>query len=142
MTSIGELARRAGCKVETVRYYEKCGLMRAAPRSTGGHRQYSAADLRRLAFIRRARELGFTLDKVRALLAFIDEPDHTCGEVKVLALAHAREVDRRMADLQRLRLALDRMSTKCSGGQYSIDDCPIIEALFEAAPADHSEPMA
>lgn len=131
---MGTLARNAGCNVETVRYYEKAGLMPEPPRTPGGHRLYSRSHLQRLCFIRRSRELGFPVQQVRSLLRLVDEPDHTCGEVKAFALAQADEVQRRIEDLQRLRRALHDMAKQCNGGHYSVDDCPIVEALFAEAP--------
>ncbi len=130
--SVGELASRAGSKVETVRYYEKAGLMPAPPRTPGGHRIYSRGHLKRLVFIRKSRELGFPIEQVRELLKLIDEPSHTCGEVKALAVVQAREVERKIAELKRLRTALNQMAVKCKGGSYTVDDCPIIDALFDS----------
>lgn len=129
--SVGELATQARCKVETVRYYEKAGLMPEPPRSHGGHRQYSRSHLKRLYFIRRSRELGFPVEQVRELLTLIDEPNHTCGEVKAITVLQARDVQRKIEALKRLQKALNHISVKCGGGKYTIDDCPIIEALFE-----------
>ncbi len=128
---VGELAARSGVKSETVRYYEKAGLMPEPPRSPGGHRLYRREHLKRLSFIRRARELGFPIRQVRELLNFIDEPAHTCGEVKGMAMRQAREVQRKIDDLQRLRDALNQMAARCNGGGYSIENCPIIDALFD-----------
>ena len=130
--SVGELATRAGCKPETVRYYEKEGLMPVPARTEGGHRQYGAAHLKRLRFIRRSRELGFTVENVRELLGFIDEPERTCGEVKMLAVRHIEDVERRMEDLQKLHRSLQEMVLYCRGGDYTVDNCPIIQALAEA----------
>ena len=80
--SIGQLAKRVNCKVETVHYYEKSGLMPEPPRTEGGHRIYVLSHLKRLNFIRRCRDLGFTIKQIKELLKFIDEPNHYCGEVK------------------------------------------------------------
>lgn len=129
--SMGQLAARAGSKVETVRYYEKAGLMPEPPRTAGGHRMYSRAHLKRLVLIHRSRKLGFPIEQVRELLKLIDELHHTCGEVKALAVLQAREVKRKIDDLERLRRALNQMAAQCAGGGYSTDDCPIIDALFE-----------
>lgn len=131
--SMGELASRADCQVETVRYYEKEGLMPEPPRTGGGHRQYSHTHLKRLYFIRRSRELGFSIKQVRELLAFVDEPNHTCGEVQAMTVAQAEKMQSKIDDLKRLKKALNEMSTRCSGGKYSVDDCPIIDALFHEA---------
>ena len=89
--SIGKLARLTGCNVETVRYYERVGMLPPAPRTAGGHRQYDDGHRRRLAFIRRSRELGFTLDKIRTLLALADK-GRSCGEIRGLALIHLEQV--------------------------------------------------
>lgn len=129
--SVGELARGAGCKVETVRYYEKVGLMPEPPRTEGGHRLYSQGHLKRLVFIRRSRDLGFSIEQVRELFRLVDEPRHCCGEVKAITLTQARDVARKIADLKRLQRALNDLSSRCAGGRYTIDDCPIINALFD-----------
>ena len=128
--SIGQLAKQAGCKVETVHYYEKTGLMPKPPRTEGGHRTYALLHVKRLNFIRRSRELGFSIEQIKELLKFIDEPNHYCGEVKALAMLHAREVQQKIDDLERLKSALNKMVSQCKGRQYSIDDCPIIDALY------------
>lgn len=127
---IGRLAKQANCKVETVHYYEKSGLMPRPPRTAGGHRVYSVEHAKRLKFIRRCRELGFSLDQVRTLLGFIDEPDHSCGEVRAVAQAQAREVQEKIDDLQRLKSALDSMVAQCRGRSYPIEACPIIDSLY------------
>ncbi len=128
--SIGQLAKQANCKVETVHYYEKTDLMPKPPRSEGGHRIYTLSHIKRLNFIRRSRELGFSIQKIRELLRFIDEPDHYCGEVKGMAMLHAREVQQKIDDLEKLKSALNMMIGQCKGSDYSIDDCPIIDALY------------
>ena len=128
--SIGQLAKRAKCKVETVHYYEKSGLMPEPPRTNGGHRIYTLTHIKRLNFIRRCRELGFSIKRITKLLQFIDEPNHYCGEVKAMAMLQAREVQQKIDDLQRLKLALNDMMNKCKGADYSIDNCPIIDALY------------
>ena len=97
--SIGGAARRSGVKIETIRFYERSGLIEPPPRTAGGHRMYSRAGVQRLNFIRRARELGFTLARVRELLALADERGATCAEVERLARDHLVEVRSRIADL-------------------------------------------
>jgi MerR family mercuric resistance operon transcriptional regulator len=136
---IGQLAKQAGCKVETVHYYEKTGLMPEPPRTEGGHRIYALADVKRLNFIRRSRELGFSIEKIKQLLRFIDEPDHYCGEVKAMAMQQAQEVQQKIEDLQRLKEALNTMVTQCKGEEYSVDNCPIIEALYIESVPDASD---
>lgn len=128
---VGDLARAGQCKVETVRYYEKIGLMPTPQRTEGGHRVYHRPELKRLIFIRRSRDLGFSVAQVRDLLQFVDEPNHTCGEVKALTLAQSEEVQRKIDDLQRLHKALLEMADKCKGESYSLEQCPIIDALYD-----------
>jgi len=128
--TIGELAGQTGCKVETVHYYEKTGLMPEPPRTEGGHRIYTLSHLKRLNFIRRSRELGFSIAQIKDLLKFIDEPDHYCGEVKAMAMVQAREVQKKIDDLKRLQTGLNKMVSQCKGKNLSIDDCPIIDALY------------
>lgn len=128
--TVGQLARQANCKAETLYYYERSGLMPAPPRSPGGHRIYDLDHAKRLKFIRRCRELGFSLDQIRTLLSFIDEPDHSCGEVKAVAIAQSSEVQEKIDDLIRLKQALDMMVIQCKGSNYPIEKCPIIDALY------------
>ena len=131
--TIGDLAAACGCKVETVRYYEKTGLMPDPPRTEGGHRVYSLAMKKRLVFIRRSRELGFTIGQVSELLSFVDEPNHTCGEVRGMAVLQARAAQEKIDDLKRLQKALNEMAARCKGGRYKVEDCPIIDALYAGA---------
>ena len=127
MITIGEAARAAGCKVQTVRYYEQIGLLPVPVRSQGNQRLYDAAAVDRLAFIRRAREMGFPLPAIRDLLGLTDRPDQPCEAVDAIAREQLAEVDRRIAHLEALRGELKRMIAQCSGGQ--IADCRVIEAL-------------
>ena len=126
---IGSLSKRTGCKVETVRFYEREGLMPSPPRTPGGHRLYDEAHLKRLTFIRRSRELGFTLDQVRGLLRIVDGDHVACSEVKGVTLEHLDDVKGKIADLRRLRKVLEDLAARCAGDETP--DCPIIEALFE-----------
>ncbi len=128
--SIGELAKQCDCKVETIHYYEKEGILLEPSRTAGGHRIYNTSDIKRLTFIRKCRYLNFTLEQIRDLLKFIDEPNHFCGEVKALAMQQYRVVQQQISELQNLQKALNKMIIKCKGEQYTIDDCPIIDALF------------
>ena len=125
---IGALARDSGCKVETIRYYERVGLMPRPARTMGGHRMYSAAQLRRMAFIRRGRELGFTLDSIRALLALVDGQGRTCAEVETIACGHLDDVRDKITDLRTMERVLDGMVAECRGGE--VPECPVVEALF------------
>ncbi len=126
----GALAAEAGCNVETIRYYEQIGLLPPPPRSEGGHRLYGQALVKRLHFIRRARELGFTLEEIRELLRFVDGGNYTCAQVEALALGHVADIRGKIADLKRLKVVLEALSSRCSGGK--IPECPIIDTLFEA----------
>ena len=128
--SIGQLAKESACKVETVHYYEKIGVMPEPPRTPGGHRVYALSHVKRLNFIRRSRELGFSIKQITELLKFIDEPNHYCGEVKAMAIQHAQVVEQKISDLQRLHGALNQMVSQCKGSNNTIDDCPIVDALF------------
>jgi len=128
---IGRLAKICECKVETIHYYEKVGILLEPFRTSGGHRIYSHTDSKRLKFIRKCRYLGFSLDQIKELLKFIDEPNHMCSEVKALAMQQYRMVQQQIDEMKRLQQALNQMIVKCKGEQYSIDDCPIIDALFD-----------
>ncbi len=128
--TIGALSRRTGVKVETIRYYERIGVLPRPDRTEGGHRSYDETQLKRLGFVRRARELGFALQDVRALLALVDGGDYSCAEVRDVTLQHLRAVRRRIADLRRMEQVLRAMAAECDGGQ--VPDCPIIDALFES----------
>tara|TARA_R110000787_G_scaffold31718_5_gene84028 strand:- start:899 stop:1291 length:393 start_codon:yes stop_codon:yes gene_type:complete len=125
--SIGALAHRTGCKVETIRYYEGIGLLPPPPRSEGGHRQFENEDARRLTFIRRTRELGFTIEDVRTLLAYVDGGEFDCADIRAMTLDQIAEVRRKIADLKKLEKALVLLVEDCeiSGGPA----CPIIESL-------------
>ncbi|SKA25004.1 MerR family transcriptional regulator, mercuric resistance operon regulatory protein [Enhydrobacter aerosaccus] len=126
----GALAARTGCNIETIRYYEQIGMLPPAPRSEGGHRLYGPDLVKRLSFIRRSRDLGFTLDEVRELLRFVDGGKYTCEQVEHLAIEHVHEVDRKISDLRRLKRVLEAMISRCSGGE--VPRCPIIDTLYDA----------
>ncbi|MGH6918655.1 MAG: MerR family transcriptional regulator [Geminicoccaceae bacterium] len=123
--AIGALSEQTGVNVETIRYYEREGLLPSAPRTAGGHRVFGEAHLRRLSFIRRSRELGFAGTEVRALLGLVDG-GYTCGEVRDLTLRHLADVRAKIADLRRLEKTLTTISSKCEG---DLPECPIVEAL-------------
>ena len=135
--SIGEVARRSGVKIETIRFYERSGLLAPPPRTSGGHRVYSHAEAQRLNFIRRARQLGFPLDQVRALLALADQREASCIEVERLARDHLAEVRGRIDDLARMDAVLSDLVTRC--GQGETPDCAILEALFDGRGGHRSE---
>jgi MerR family transcriptional regulator, mercuric resistance operon regulatory protein len=126
----GELAQRSGCNIETVRFYEKQGLLPAPPRTAGGHRDYDREHLKRLSFVRRSRELGFTLDQVRGLLGLVDGGEWTCAEVRAMTVEHSAHVRRKIADLEKLAQVLEDMAAQCDGG--AVPECPIIDTLLES----------
>ncbi|NQV55671.1 MAG: helix-turn-helix domain-containing protein [Rhodospirillales bacterium] len=128
---IGALSRQTGCNVETIRYYEKIGLMNAPDRTEGGHREFGYAELKRLSFIRRGRGLGFSINKIRAFLALVDGGDLSCTEVKSITEEHLGDVRRKLADLKKLEGVLEIMVAQCSGNE--VPDCPVIDALYDAA---------
>jgi Cu(I)-responsive transcriptional regulator len=128
---IGTLAQQAGTNVETVRYYERIGLLPPPDRTDGNYRDYSAADATRLSFIRHARGLGFELADVRALVELADQPQLDCAEVDQITSTHLQAVEVKIEQLQSLRAELQRMLSQCAGGH--IADCRILEAL-----SDHS----
>lgn len=125
---IGALARASGCKVETIRYYERIGLMPRPARTEGGHRMYSDTQMKRLTFIRRARELGFAIGGVRALLGLVDGEGGTCAEVEAVALGHLDDVRAKIADLRTMESVLAGMVAECGDG--AVPDCPVVEALY------------
>jgi len=131
--SIGALSGRSGVHIETVRYYEKIGIMPAPARSAGGYRIYGTDHVRRLHFIRRGRELGFSLDELRGLLRLVDGHTYTCREVHALAVEHLAAIRQKIADLQRLEQVMSDMATQCKGDR--VPECPIIDALFEMRPS-------
>ncbi len=130
--AIGALAERTGCKVETIRYYERIGILPEPARNLGGQRRYADWHLKRLNFVRRARDLGFTLDDVRGLLRLVDEQGHGCAEVESMARRHLDAVRARLADLRAMEAVLKETVARCAGG--AVPDCPIIEALFHENP--------
>lgn len=126
---IGELARVTGSKAETIRYYERIGLLPAPDRTGSNYRDYGADDRERLAFIRHARRLGFEIADVRSLLGLAGQPQMDCGEVDRIATGHLEAVERKIALLERLRSELRRMISQCRGGQIS--DCRIMNSLVD-----------
>jgi MerR family mercuric resistance operon transcriptional regulator len=125
---IGELSRRTGCNIETIRYYERVALLPLPARSAGRYRLYASADVRRLAFIRRARELGFTLDEVSTLLSLSanDGPD-ACANVRELAENHLAKVRAKITDLRAMEYVLADAAQRCAAGETP--GCPLIDAL-------------
>lgn len=125
--TIGDLARATGTKVETIRYYERIGLLMAPARTGGNYRAYEASHLDRLSFIRRARDLGFSIEQVRTLLDLSDQKQRSCEAVDAIAREHLAEVERKIADLVALRRELRELISHCRQG--TIAECRIVEAL-------------
>jgi Hg(II)-responsive transcriptional regulator len=126
--SIGDLAKATGAKVETIRYYERIGVLPAPARTAGNYRAYTEAHLNRLSFVRRARDLGFHLEQIQTLLRLSDDRSAPCAEVDRIAGAHLAEIDRKIADLKALRRELKDVVGQCRSGA-AISECRIIEAL-------------
>lgn len=133
---IGDLAKGAGTKVVTVRYYEQIGLLPAPSRTAGNYRTYSNEHMRRLRFIRRCRDLGFTLDQIRDLLRLSSRKEEECVEVDRITAQHLIEIEQKMSDLKRLAKELRRLNNCCQGNGI-IADCRIIEALSPSREAEH-----
>lgn len=125
--TIGTLAAQSGVKAQTVRYYEDAGLLPAPPRTAGNQRLYGARDLERLRFIRRGRDLGFSLDDIRRLLRLAEQADAPCDDAHELAAAHLAAVREKIAVLRELESALARMAA--GGDNHLVGDCRILEAL-------------
>lgn len=130
--SIGDLAQRAGCTVQIIRHYEKIGLLPVPRRTDGNRRIYSEGQASRLVFIRHSRELGFSLDDIRQLLSFSDQPNQSCEYVDAIAREHLQGVQERIDRLRFMEIELKRMVRECGGGKVA--ECRIIEVL-----ADHSK---
>lgn len=130
--AIGTVAARSGVKVPTIRYYETVGMLPAPTRTDGNRRVYSHGDVKRLAFIRHARELGFELDAIRALLKLQDQPGQSCESADSIANARLDDVRQRIRSLRALEAELQRMVEGCSHGR--VESCRVIEIL-----ADHGE---
>ncbi|AMJ61703.1 MerR family transcriptional regulator [Bosea sp. PAMC 26642] len=129
---IGELSRDTGVKIPTIRFYEQIGLLKVPRRTSANRRYYSGDDVNRLHFIRHARELGFEIDDIRALLAMYDEPQSSCDSVHRIAKRHLDQIDLRIGQLEALRGELQRMVHEGQHGR--ICDCRVIEVL-----ADHNQ---
>jgi MerR family copper efflux transcriptional regulator len=130
--TIGQVARHAGVGIDTVRYYERNRLLPQAARRLSGYREYGDGDVQRLRFIRRAKELGFTLAEIRELLALSTDRERGVRGVKARAEARVTEVERRIRELQQVRRGLKRLIAACPG-HGPLDRCPILAALGEEA---------
>lgn len=126
--NIGLLAKKAKVNVQTVRYYERRGLLPEPPRRESGYRQYSLADLARLKFIRHAKELGFSLKEIEELLSLRVDPNTTCADVKRRTEAKIDDVEEKIRALQRIRDALTHLAGLCRG-RGPLSECPILEAF-------------
>ncbi len=136
--TIGQLARRAGVNVETLRYYERRDLLPDPPRTSSGYRQYTPDAVRRIGFIKRAQQLGFTLHEIGELLALRVDPDANCDAVEERAEHAIERIDAKVAELARMRSALGELVTACHA-RCPTDDCPILDAL-EPEDIDHATP--
>lgn len=138
---IGELSRRIGCQVETIRYYEQEGLLPEPARSPGNYRLYGDAHVERLQFIRHCRSLGMMLDEVRTLLRFRDAPNQSCGEVNVMLDRHIEQVGQRIAELQALQKQLTTLRGQCETG-HAVKDCGILQGLTHVGACQPGCPVA
>lgn len=139
MFPIGALSERSGVNIETIRYYERAGLLARPERSPGGFRLYRQRDADRLGFIRRARALGFSLNEVLRLLDLADQTSRSCRRVHEIATGHLADVRAKLADLRRMERVLADMVTACAAG--TMPDCPLLDALARPRPAG-SDPSA
>jgi len=134
--SIGEAARQSGVKIPTIRYYEQIGLLAKPSRNESNRRHYKDSDLRRLAFIRHARELGFEIDEIRTLLTLQDNPNQSCEAADTIAKARLAEVIERLRKLQALKAELELMIEGCRRG--CVGECRVIETLADHDKCCHS----
>jgi MerR family mercuric resistance operon transcriptional regulator len=126
--TIGQVARRAGFGIETVRFYERKGLIDEPPRRTSGYRQYPASVISRLRFIKRAKDLGFSLREIKELLSLRVEPTTTCSDIQKRAEAKIADIEGKIRSLKRMKEVLTRL-TASYGGVGPVSECPIVEAL-------------
>ncbi|NRA87476.1 MAG: helix-turn-helix domain-containing protein [Rhizobiales bacterium] len=126
--AIGEMSRQTGVNIETIRYYERIKILPSPGRTAGGNRQYTYQQLKHLFFVKRCRELGFSLKEVRALLELVDCDRYTCSEVHKMTLGQLKAVKRKLVDLKNLEQTLENMISECDKGD--VPNCPIIETLF------------
>lgn len=124
---IGEAAAASGCHLETVRYYERIGLLVPPPRTSGGYRDYRSGDVARLRFVTRGRHLGFSIEEIRSLLRLSEDAELSCQDVDELARQHLDDIRAKIRDLRRMATELERTITRCGGGARG--DCVILDAL-------------
>lgn len=135
--AIGDLAKRTDTKVQTIRYYEEIGLLPPPSRTEGKQRVYGTSSLRRLAFIRHARDLGFSIDAIRELLQLSDHPEQPCGDADAIARRHLAEVEDRLKRLRALQKELKRMLIEHHEHGGNIGDCRVIEVLSDHGLCGH-----
>jgi len=128
--TIGQLAKKANVNLETIRYYERRGLIPEPPRNKSGHREYSLEEVKRTEFIKRSQALGFSLKEISELLSLRVEPGRTCGDVKEHVEVKIADIEKRIEDLEGIREALLSMSKKCIG-KGPVGQCPILEELYK-----------
>lgn len=133
MIPIGELSQRTRCNIETIRYYERVGVL-PVPLRRGRYRAYGEPDVRRLSFVRRARELGFPIEAVRTLLTLADSGPASCAQVRDVASDHLQEIRLRIADLRRMEEVLNDTVQACEAGETA--GCPLLETLCTTTPRD------
>ena len=126
---VGQIAEEVGINVETIRYYEKLKLLPKPKRKESRYRVYDETDLKRLSFIKRAKELGFTLKEIKELFGLKIDSDARCGDVKHLTEHKLKDVDNRISDLKKIRHVLVKLITQCVNEEVSSDECPILESI-------------
>ncbi len=127
--TIGRLSKMTGVNIETIRYYERIGVMQAPDRTANGYRQFTHNDLKRLSFVKKCRELGFSLEEIRTMLVMVDSENLSCGEIHDMTTGHLAAVEQRIRRLRKLKGVLKKMADQCTQGD--VPDCPVIDALFE-----------
>ena len=124
-----DLARATGCNLETIRYYETVGIMPDPPRTAKGYRTYDDIHVKRLKFVMRSRDLGFSLEEIRGLLGLVDDRSQTCAQVQTVAETHLEDVQAKIADLTRIERVLSETVARCTGD--AAPECAVIDALLE-----------
>ncbi len=127
LLTIGKVAIQTDCNIETIRYYEKENLLAPPHRTEGGHRLYTAEMVKRLVFIRRCRELGFSMQEIRELLSVVDGEQVSCEHVKQISDLHLSDIRSKISDLRKMARSLKELSSQCSG--EDVPECPIIDVL-------------
>ena len=127
--TIGQVARQTGVSVETIRYYEKEGLINEPERSPSGYRQYQEETIKRVLFIQRAKEVGFTLKEISDLLLIQSKPDARCGDLLNKATLKVAQIEEKIHELQRMKQSLQQLTEECMSDS-GLEDCPILDALY------------